>query len=200
MKHGPWETFPTELEQNVSLFDFNFLAFAWKKAIHYHFLCRMFLPFFYHQKIINFLHLGQEKWKSETENPAVSMPWSTHRLGNARWESWWRDDMERWHVPWWTETVIPVDGSEIRRENSPGMVLKPVVNNWIYYQPQLVSLPDFWTINSMVTTFSFWGCWRIDVLCFFCVFCLSKQKCQPWQSNISFFLYTKNVLMSEYGT
>ena len=40
-----------------------------------------------------------------------------------------------------------VDGSEIQR-SPPGMDPKPV-NNGKNYQPQLVSLPDFWTINSL---------------------------------------------------
>ena len=33
----------------------------------------------------------------------------------------------------------------------PGMVLKPVVNNGINYQPQLVSLPDFWLPSTVWT-------------------------------------------------
>ena len=37
---------------------------------------------------------------------------------------------------------------KIRRENPPGMVLKPVVNNEIKYQPQLVSRIS--SINSML--------------------------------------------------
>ena len=40
-----------------------------------------------------------------------------------------------------------VHGSEIRR-SPPGMYRKTPVNNGINYQPQLVSLPDFWSINS----------------------------------------------------
>ena len=40
-----------------------------------------------------------------------------------------------------------VHGSEIWR-SPPGMYRKTPVNNGINYQPQLVSLPDFWSINS----------------------------------------------------
>ena len=44
--------------------------------------------------------------------------------------------------------LILLDGSEFPFPTTFWMFLKPVVNNGLNYQLQLVSLPDFWTINS----------------------------------------------------
>ena len=46
------------------------------------------------------------------------------------------------------EAYDTVDGSEIRRENHLGMVVKPVVNHGI--STTNLNFPDFWTINSII--------------------------------------------------
>ena len=46
-----------------------------------------------------------------------------------------------WWYCWWKKIVAPTWD-----------VIKEPVNNWTNYQPQLASLTDFWTINSMTCT------------------------------------------------
>ena len=58
--------------------------------------------------------------------------------------------------------IPTVDWSEIRN-NHLGYI--NLVNNGIHYQPQLVSLPDFWTINHMdVTSFAWYRGTALDLV------------------------------------
>ena len=62
-----------------------------------------------------------------------------------------------------SKAVLSVDGNQKSHGQPPGMVLKPTVNHGVKtYQPQLVSLPEFW-LRSRVSEV-FWNLSSYDTL------------------------------------
>ena len=64
----------------------------------------------------------------------------------------WGDMLVSWRV----NVISTIQGILLMLQKSqgqpPGMYPKPVVNNGINYQPQLVSLPDFWLPSTVVVS------------------------------------------------
>ena len=94
------------------------------------------------------------KWCSTFRHPRGRILWESDEISlsssDFTWYKTWtshpsshqENHLRLYENPWSRSGWIKdgtVDGLfEIRRENPPGMVLKPVVNNGINYQPQLV--------------------------------------------------------------